>query len=84
MSKINEWDLLKREFDALTHDEDLDAESIDEILDLEFRRRFTELINKTVGVMGQAITTGLDVNDPMRWMELRLRRFVPSWVGNHR
>jgi len=31
MSKINEWDLLKREFDALTHDEDLDAKSIDEI-----------------------------------------------------
>jgi hypothetical protein len=47
MSKINEWDLLRREFDALTHDEDVDAESIDEIFDLEFRRRFSELINKT-------------------------------------
>jgi hypothetical protein len=44
MSKVNEWDLLKREFDALTHHEDVDAESIDEIFDLEFRRRF---INKT-------------------------------------
>jgi len=29
----NSWDLLKREFDALTHDEELDAESIDEIFD---------------------------------------------------
>ena len=47
MSKINEWDLLRREFDALTHDGDVDAESIDEIFDLEFRRRFTELIDKT-------------------------------------
>jgi len=46
MSKINEWDLLRREFDALTHDGDVDAESIDEIFDLEFRRRFSELINK--------------------------------------
>jgi len=43
----NSWDLLKREFDALTHDGDVDAESIDEIFDLEFRRRFSELINKT-------------------------------------
>ena len=47
MSKINDWDLLKREFDLLTHDEDVDVESINEIFDLEFRRRFTELINKT-------------------------------------
>jgi hypothetical protein len=34
-------------FISLTHDEDVNVESIDEIFDLEFRRRFTELINKT-------------------------------------
>ena len=43
MLKItNEWDLLKRQFDALAHDEDVDAKSIDEIFDFEFRRRFAE------------------------------------------
>jgi hypothetical protein len=47
MSKANEWDLLKRQFDALTHDESVSAESIDEIFDLQFRRRFTELITET-------------------------------------
>jgi len=47
MSKANEWDLLRRQFDALMHDESADAESIDEILDIQFRRRFTELINQT-------------------------------------
>jgi hypothetical protein len=47
MSKANEWDLLKRQFDALTLDESVDAQSIDEIFDIQFRRRFTELINQT-------------------------------------
>jgi hypothetical protein len=49
MLKANEWDLLKRQFDAaLVHDESVGcAESIDDILDVQFRRRFTELINQT-------------------------------------
>ena len=48
MLKANEWELLKLQFDALVHDESMDcAESIDEILDVQFRRRFTELINQT-------------------------------------
>jgi hypothetical protein len=47
MSKTSEWDFLKRQFDALMHNESAGAESIDEILDVEFRRRFAELINQT-------------------------------------
>jgi hypothetical protein len=47
MSKTNEWDLVKRQFDALVHDESVGAESIDEIFDVQFRRRFAELINRT-------------------------------------
>ena len=47
MSKANEWDLVKRQLDALMHDESVGAESIDEIFDAQFRRRFTELINQT-------------------------------------
>jgi hypothetical protein len=47
MLKANEWDLIKHQFDALTHDESVRAESIEEIFDAQFRRRFTELINQT-------------------------------------
>ena len=46
MSKTNEWDLLKYQFDALVH-ESAGAESIDEFFDDQFRRRFSELINQT-------------------------------------
>ena len=42
--KTNEWNLLKQQFDALLHDENVSADSIEEILDVEFRRRFVELI----------------------------------------
>ena len=45
--KTNEWNLLKHQFDAPVHDESVSAESIDEIFDAEFCRRFTELINQT-------------------------------------
>jgi hypothetical protein len=45
--KTNEWNLLKQQFDALLHDENVSADSIEEILDVEFRRRFTELIYRT-------------------------------------
>ena len=47
MAKANEWDLLKRQFDALVHDEGVDAESNEEIFDVQFRRRFTELTDQT-------------------------------------
>jgi len=45
--KTNEWNLLKHQFDALAYQESADADSIEEIFDMEFRRRFTELINQT-------------------------------------
>ena len=44
MSKKNEWELLRRQFDALTHDETV--ESIEDIFDAQFRRRFTNLMNQ--------------------------------------
>jgi hypothetical protein len=47
MSKTNEWDLLKHQFDVLVHDESIGAESIEEIFDVQFRRRFAELITQT-------------------------------------
>jgi len=47
MLKSNEWDLLKRQFDALMHDESVSPDCIEEILDVQFRRRFTELITET-------------------------------------
>jgi len=62
MSKANEWDLLRRQFDALMHDESADAESIDEIFDVQFRRRFTELINQTA----QRNSAGFGYNWPRR------------------
>lgn len=46
VSKTNEWELLKRQFDALVRYENVGAESIDEIFDAQFRRRFAELINQ--------------------------------------
>jgi hypothetical protein len=42
----DEWTLLKRQFDALVHDESVDADSIAKILDEQVRRRFVELINR--------------------------------------
>jgi hypothetical protein len=47
MMQTNEWDLLKRQFDALVHDESGGAESIEKIFDVRFSRRFSELINQT-------------------------------------
>ena len=47
MSRANEWELIKRQFDALMHDENVGAESIDKIFDVQFRQRFAELINQT-------------------------------------
>jgi hypothetical protein len=42
--KTNKWELIRRRFDALTHDENV--ESIEDIFDVQFRRRFTDLINQ--------------------------------------
>ncbi|MGA8559082.1 MAG: hypothetical protein WB685_06595, partial [Pseudolabrys sp.] len=42
-----EWNLLKQQFDALADEESPDADSLEEIFDMEFRRRFGELINQT-------------------------------------
>ena len=47
--KTNEWNLLTR-FDALVHDENLSDDSIEKILDAQFRRRFAELMNRAAGV----------------------------------
>ena len=46
MSKTNEWDLLKHQFEALVHDESVDPDSIEKVLDDQVRRRFAELINR--------------------------------------
>ena len=47
MSKANEWNLIKRQFDELVRDESGPADSIEEIFDSQFRRRFAELITQT-------------------------------------
>jgi hypothetical protein len=49
MSNTNEWNLLKHQFDALVH-ESVAAESIEQILDAEFRRRLAEVINQAAYV----------------------------------
>jgi hypothetical protein len=41
-----EWNLLKQQFDELVHDESAAADRIEKIFDVEFRRRFGELINR--------------------------------------
>ena len=50
ISKTNEWSLLKHQFDALAHEESVGPDSIETIFDMEFRRRFSELINRTRGL----------------------------------
>jgi hypothetical protein len=44
--KTNEWSLLKDQFDALVHDENVSDDSIEKILDAQFHRRLGELINR--------------------------------------
>ncbi|MFZ0176494.1 MAG: hypothetical protein WCF47_23845 [Pseudolabrys sp.] len=46
MSKTNEWDLLKHQFETLVQDEGVDPDSIEKVLDGQVRRRFAELINR--------------------------------------
>jgi hypothetical protein len=47
VSKTNEWNLLKHRFDALAHAKSVNADNVEKIFDMEFRRRFAELINQT-------------------------------------
>jgi hypothetical protein len=44
--KPYEWNSLKDQFDALVHDESMGADSIEKIFDVQFRRRFAELLNR--------------------------------------
>ncbi|MGB6818437.1 MAG: hypothetical protein WCF52_23365 [Pseudolabrys sp.] len=45
--RTKESNLLKQQFDELVHDESVAANSIEEIFDIRFRRRFAELITQT-------------------------------------
>ena len=47
--KTNEWNLLKRRFDELSRDDNARPDSIEQILDADFHRRFAELINRVCG-----------------------------------
>jgi hypothetical protein len=47
ISETNEWRLLERQFDALAHEKSVGPDSIETIFDMEFRRRFSELITQT-------------------------------------
>ena len=62
MSKANEWNLLKNQFDALAHDQSVDADNVEKLFDMEFRRRFAELITQTARVIAQPFITGRDAN----------------------
>jgi hypothetical protein len=45
--RTKEWNLLKQQFDELVDDENVTTDSIEEIFDVQFRRRFAELITQT-------------------------------------
>ena len=47
MSKTNEWNLIKREFDELARDDSAGRDSVE--LDADFHRRFAELMNRVCG-----------------------------------
>jgi hypothetical protein len=48
MSTINEWNLVKLQFDALVHDDSVETDSIEKTFDEQVRRRFAEMINRAV------------------------------------
>ena len=48
MSTIKEWNLVKRQFVALVHDDSVETDSIEKTLDEQVRRRFAEMINRAV------------------------------------
>src|SRR5262245_65319478 len=49
MSKRTEWNLLKKEFDALTRNESVRPDHLEELFDHQIRRRFGQLISKAMG-----------------------------------
>jgi hypothetical protein len=53
VSKTNEWDLLKHQFEALVGDESVDPDSIEQVLDDHIRRRIAELINRAATLEGE-------------------------------
>ncbi|MFZ0065139.1 MAG: hypothetical protein WAK90_03120 [Pseudolabrys sp.] len=61
MSKTNEWDLLKHQFEALVRDECVDPDSIEKVLDDHIRRRIAELINRAATVEAEL---GTPVSSP--------------------
>ena len=58
MSTPAEWNLLKHQFDALVHDESVDADSIEKIFDEQVRRRFAEMINRAAASGSRTGTAG--------------------------
>ena len=46
VSTPNEWNLFKHQFDALVHNESVNADGIEKTFDDQVRRRFVELINR--------------------------------------
>ena len=50
MSTPNKWNLLKHQFDALVHDESVDAARIEKTFDEQVRRRFAEIINRAAAI----------------------------------
>ena len=46
--KTNEWNLLKDQFDVLVRDESVRSDSIENIFDNQFYRRFADLINRVI------------------------------------
>ena len=56
--KTNEWNLLKNQFEALVHDESVDADGIEKTLDEKVRRRFAEIINRAADHRSRMGTSG--------------------------
>ena len=54
----NEWNLLKNQFEALVHDESVDADGIEKTLDENVRRRFSEIINRAADRRSRMGTSG--------------------------
>jgi hypothetical protein len=49
ISKTNEWNLLKHQFDELVRGDSASGDSIEKILDADFHRRFAQLMNRVCG-----------------------------------
>ena len=69
MSKTNELDLLRHQFEALVRDESVDPDSIEQVLDDHIRRRIAELINR-------AATFEADLGTPASSRAFRTDHFL--------